>query len=96
MSLGDKPAGEVGGAVGLGLTGVCATAVEAAWPNPVTPVSGPCAVDGGPTFCAAAEGPLGPAGPIMDGEPCVGPAGAAVKPGLTPSMEGKPIVWPGD
>ena len=39
-------------------------------------------------FDAKAEGPFGPAGPITDGEPCVGPAGAAVKPGLTPSMEG--------
>jgi hypothetical protein len=39
-------------------------------------------------FEAKAEGAFGPPGPITEGEPCVGPAGAAVKPGLTPSTEG--------
>ena len=55
-----------------------AAAAGAEEPSPVVPSA----------FEAKAEGALGPPGPITDGEPCVGPAGAAVSPGLTPSTEG--------
>lgn len=75
-----------GAAVGPVVELVCDWAFEAADASPAVPP---------PAFDAKAEGPFGPAGPITDGKPCVGPAGAAVKPGLTPSIAGNPIVVAG-